>query len=171
MRLTLVTPPAAPPIERALAKDYCKVSWDYEDAVIDACIDAAVSWLDGQRGVLRRCIVNQVWRADIDRLGGYVALPFPDVSTVSAVFTDEEAGAVLFDRTDCGLRIRSGQGRPAAITFTAGFGTPSEVPPAISRAILILAGHFYWVRSGQSEREGIPREVDDLISPFRLLRV
>ncbi|SMO78904.1 head-tail connector protein [Paracoccus laeviglucosivorans] len=169
MRLQLITPPSDLPVTVAEAKDYCKVSWDYEDGVIEGCIKAAVSWLDGRRGVLRRCIVNQVWQGDIDRLGSTIALPFPDISAVTGVFTDGQAGEILFDQTACGLRIRGGLGRPARFTFTAGFGAPADVPPAITRAILMLTGHFYWVRSGKSD--GIPREVDDLISPFRLLRV
>lgn len=170
MRLTRVTPPAEHPISLQQAKMQCRVDDDYEDDLIQMDIDAAVSWLDGQRGVLRRCIVDQVWRADIDRLGGYVALPFPDVSAVSASFTDDQAGPVDFDRTDCGLRVRGGFGRPAALTFTAGFGGPDDVPPAICRAILLLVGHFFEVRTGEGGG-GIPREVDELISPFRLLRV
>jgi len=170
MRLTLVTPPAELPVSLEQAKLQCKVSSNDENDQVEQAIAAAVSWLDGQRGVLRRCIVNQVWRADIDRLGSYVALPFPDISTVAGVFADGEGGPVEFDRTDCGLRIRGGMGRPAAITFTAGFGAVADVPPAIIRAILLLTGHFYWVRSGGGDK-GLPREVDDLISPFRLMRV
>ena len=170
MRLTRVTPPAEHPVSLQQARMQCRVDDDYEDQLIQLDIDAAVSWLDGQRGVLRRCIVDQVWRADIDRLGGYVALPFPDISSVTAVFTDEEAGPVDFDRTDRGLRIRGGLGRPATVTFTAGFGGPEDVPPAICRAILLLVGHFFEVRTGEGTA-GIPREVDELISPFRLLRV
>lgn len=171
MRLTRVTPPVEHPVSLQQARMQCHVDDDYEDALIQMDIDAAVSWLDGQHGVLRRCIVNQVWRADIERLGGYVALPFPDVSAVSALFTDDQAGTVVFDRTDCGgLRIRGGLDRPASITFTAGFGTPAEVPPAICRAVLLLTGHFFKVRMGE-DSAGLPREVSELISPFRLLRV
>lgn len=170
MRLTRVTPPAEHPVSLQQARMQCRVDDDYEDELIQMDIDAAVSWLDGQRGVLRRCIVNQVWRADIDRLGGYIALPFPDVSAVSAVFTDDAAGLVDFDRADCGIRIRGGYGRPAAVTFTAGFGGREDVPAAICRAILLLVGHFFEVRTGTGGA-GFPREVDDLISPYRLLRL
>lgn len=170
MRLTRVSPPAAHPVSLEDARMQCRVDSDDEDWLIQQSIDAAVSWLDGQRGVLRRCIVNQVWRADISRLGDYVALPFPDVSEVSGVFTDGPAGSVVFDHDACGLYIRGGLGRPASFTFTAGFGDPQDVPPAICKAILMLTAYFFDTRDG-SDGGGIPRAVDDLISPFRLLRV
>ncbi len=170
MRLTRVTPPAEHPVSLQQARMQCRVDDDYEDELIQMDMDAAVSWLDGHRGVLRRCIVDQVWRADISRLGGYVALPFPDISQVSGTFTDADAGPVEFDHGVCGLRIHGGFGRPASFTFTAGFGAPADVPPAICRAILMLTAYFFDVRSGV-DTKGIPHEVDELISPFRLLRV
>lgn len=171
MRLQLVTPPVGAPVTLQQAKQHCRVDSDDDDALIQQAVDAAVSWLDGQRGVLRRCIVNQRWRADVSRLGTLVALPFPDVTDITGVFSDDAAGSVEFEQDDCRLRIRAGLGRPASFTFTAGFGSPAQVPPAIARAVLLLTGYFYDTRNGGGDRIGIPREVDDLISPFRLLRV
>ncbi len=86
MRLTLVTPPA-PFITLDEARSQCRVENDQEEnAVLERAIDAAISYLDGYRGILRRCIVNQQWRMDLARPCRTVRMPFPDISDVTVTY-------------------------------------------------------------------------------------
>lgn len=175
MRIRRVTPPAGNPVALDLVRMHCRIDDDYEDALVQQHLDAAVSWLDGYQGVLGRCIMTQGLRIDFDQMPGRFAIPMPDIGAVTAEYTDTDGGAVAFDRADCGgqtwITLRGPRGRPAAFSFTAGFGAAADVPPAIQQAILMLCGHFYDVRSVPERASGIPPEVDALISGFRMRRV
>lgn len=59
MRLRLIQGPADMPVTAALIKCQLDIDFADDDALIDAYISAAVSYLDGQGGILGRCIVNQ----------------------------------------------------------------------------------------------------------------
>lgn len=172
MRLTLVEPPV-PFITLDEAKAHCRVDHSDEDLLLQQAIDAAISHLDGYRGILRRCIVNQVWRLDVARPYRTVRLPFPDISAVSVAFTDEPSGAVPFEQAHDGLALTFGGvlGRPIAITFTAGFGPAEDVPAAIKIAALMLVNFFYNQRGGDGEGIAYPPEVDAMVSQFKVWRV
>ena len=174
MRLTLVNGPVGELVSFQAAKLQCRVDHDDEDELIDMAIQSAISYLDGYRGILGRCILTQTWRIELPRLGQAFALPFPDISTVTGDFTDAAAGAVDFATVDVGtrstIRVRSGFGRPAAFEFAAGFGKPADVPPAIRQAVLMLTAFFYR-RRGDDAAGGIPPEIMEILSPFVIRRV
>ncbi len=172
MSWVLVTPPAAQLVDLKEAKQQCRVDGDDENPVLQRAIDAAMSWLDGYRGVLGRCILSQSWRRTIPGGAGTVRFPFPDVSCVSAEFADDAGGAATYVIRDTDrIELRSVQGRPVNVTITAGFGNVSDVPPAIKQAALMLVDFYYNNRGGGSEGRGVPPEVDAMISPFRVWRV
>ncbi|MGL4443248.1 MAG: head-tail connector protein, partial [Alsobacter sp.] len=58
----LVTAPAVRIISLDEAKRHCRVIGTNEDALIEALILAAESYLDGHTGVLGRALINQTWR-------------------------------------------------------------------------------------------------------------
>lgn len=138
-------------------------------------IDAATAWLDGPTGILGRCLVTQTWRAELAAVTGPIRLPFPDTVIGSAVFTDAEGGELIhaFELQDQRplLRLRSGLGRPAAITFTAGYGAPADVPAAIRQAMLLLVAHWFDHRNAAPVRSPLPMTVDALLAPFRRMRL
>lgn len=171
MRLTLVEAPA-PFITLDEVKAQCRVDHTDEDVLLEQAIGAAISHLDGYRGTLRRCIVNQTWRLDVARPCRTVRLPFPDISEVSVAFTDAPVGPVPFSQCHDGLAINFGAvlGRPVTITFTAGFGPVDAVPPAIKTAALMLVNFFYSHRGG-GDGPMFPPEVDAMVSPFKVWRV
>lgn len=171
MRLTLVTPPAALPVTLGDAKLHCRVVGDDEDQLIADMVDAAVSYLDGYGGVLGRCLVTQTWRADLLSLADRISLPFPDAQITEMVYTDAAAGPVAWRWHESlampALVPLGGMGRPASITFTAGYGGPPQVPAALRLAILRLVAFWYDNRAIGGEPEGF----GDVISPFRVRRV
>lgn len=175
MRLVLVTPPAATPITLMEAKAQARVAYDDEDLLIQHYIDAATAWLDGPAGILGRCLVTQTWRAELAATAGPIWLPFPDTVIGSAVFTDAEGGelayGVVLQDQRLLLRPSSGFGRPAAITFTAGYGAPAEVPAAIRQAMLLLVTQWYEHRQVTGTGTALPFAVEALLAPHRRIRL
>ena len=175
MRLVLVVPPAATPITLSEAKAQARVEHDDEDLLIQQYIDAATAWLDGPAGILGRCLVPPTWRADLATVGPAIRLPFPDSLVDSAVFTDAEGGELIHelalqDQRPL-LRPITGLGRSAAITFTAGYGAPAEVPAAIRQAMLLLVTQWYEHRQVTGTGTALPFAVDALLAPFRRVRL
>ena len=175
MRLVLVTPPAATPITLSEAKAQARVAHDDEDLLIQHYIDAATAWLDGPTGILGRCLVTQTWRAELAAVTGPIWLPFPDTVIGSAVFTDAEGGELIHavelqDQRPL-LRLRSGLGRPAAITFAAGYGAPADVPAAIRQAMLLLVTQWYEHRQVTGTGTALPFAVEAMLAPHRRIRL
>lgn len=176
--LTRIVAPAEAPVMLAEAKAQLRVDHDDEDPLIQQYIDAATAWLDGLAGILGRCLVTQNWQMGLDAVTGPILLPFPDSEIDSAVFTDA-AGSDLdyrIDRRDQRLLVQplAGFGRPAAITFTAGYGAPADVPAAIRQAMLLLIGHWYEHREAVSlgaSPSALPMAVDALLAPYRRIRL
>lgn len=175
MRLVLVVPPAATPITLAEVKAQARVTHDDEDLLIQHYIDAATAWLDGPAGILGRCLVTQTWRAELAAVTGPIRLPFPDTVISSAVFTDAEGGELIHELALQDqhplLRPISGFGRPAAITFTAGYGAPADVPAAIRQAMLLLVTQWYEHRQVTGIEATLPFAVEALLAPYRRVRL
>ena len=175
MRLTLAIPPAETPIDLEDAKAQCRIIADDEILLIQSFLDAAVSWLDGYSGVLGRCMVTQTWRADITRLGETIALPFPDIQITSADFSDTEGGALVYEMHESlarpTLMPTGGFGRPVSVLFTAGYGSPDDVPEALKQAVRMLVQYFEARHADPFQSEAIMRAVQSLIAPFRVQRV
>jgi len=162
--------------------------------MVQGLLDAAASHFDGPRGVLGRCLINQVWRLSFsgwptDR---YIRLPFADVSAVSVKYRDGDNAehtvssgsvSILSDATGPVVRLSSDfalaslysdRDDAVQVTFTSGFGEdPSSVPAAIRQAILLLVAHWYKNREAVAETSyaELPLGVRNLISPYRVVMV
>lgn len=171
MRLILVAPPRELPVTLAQAKVQCRVDSDEDDLLIQGYLDAAVSHLDGYHGVLGRCLVTQTWRADVTAVGERLQLPFPDCTVTAVVHTDLLAGDLAWRWHESlahpAIVPLGGWGRPASVTFTAGFGPAQAVPHALKQAILLLVARWYDDRAVGA----IPDGFDDLVFPFRVRRL
>lgn len=188
MRPVLVVPPAADPVTLAEAKAQVGVTEPDWDRMLDGMIGAATAHLDGYGGILGRCLVEQVWRQDF-RTWGALHLPFPDARDVTVSFRDAQGaaqdvdpGAHWIDGDAAGpvVRFRSGWAcpgldgdgpAPVAVTFTAGYGAPHQVPASIRAAILMHVAGLFANREGLAETDVITtRAYRDLIAPHRAVR-
>ena len=157
LRPVLVTPASAL-VSTADAKAHLRVEDATDDALIDALVKAATDYLDGQAGLLGRCIGSQVWRQDYPDWASRLRLPFPDVTSVVVKYFDtanvEQTLAdtnydLLEDSKSSYIRFVDSFAEPSVyddrddvvqVTLTAGYAT---VPEAIIAVVKLLVGHWY----------------------------
>lgn len=200
----LVTPATVTPVSLNEAKLHLRVAFpddegnvpaSDEDAIIQAFIDAAVSYLDGPQGILGRCLVEQTWRADFSGFEQRLCLPFgPVISVVSVTWRNADGQIATVDddnyllQADAGgntyLVFRSGYNFPSslaefdpiAVTFKAGYPLVDEkptTPSALKVAILLLVGTWFENRDATvaTTINELPFAVNALISPFRRINL
>ena len=154
MRVALVTPPAGLPVSLEEDKAHLRVTEDAEDALILGQIKAAVAEMDGYRGTLGRCIMEQTWAVHLDGWWDTLRLPFTDVRDIAVTYLDADGVEQTVDPglytyaywgTGYGLRFEvlfnwpplfTGE-EPVTVTFTSGAATADEVDPGIKQAVLI----------------------------------
>lgn len=192
MPLILVTPPATDPVSLAEAKEHIHVDHNDEDVRIAGLILTATRKLDGQSGLLGRCLISQTWRMTLDRFSNEIVLPLPPCISVDRISYLNSAGdEVDVDAADYrvtglgsldGARIRAARGKSwpntfdtgsAFVEFTCGFGDdPEDVPEPLRTAILMHVGHLYEHRESVTLGTGFitetPHGYEDLIRDYRL---
>lgn len=166
------TPPAAPLVSIADLKVHLRVDFDDDNALITSLFDAAMSHLDGPRGVLGRCIQPQTWTWTIDCLTTAVRLPIPFVSEVSVKIVDSGA-AVEVARRSCGIWTEVAPVEPVrlAVALDITAGTPEDAWPAIAAAAKLLVGHWYSNRDAVvtgAAATALPLAVERLLSPLKV---
>lgn len=141
-------------------KIHLRVDGDAEDLLIAAYERAAVSHLDGYRGILGRCILSQQWEVTYSQAGLY-RLPLPDVTHVTA-----SAGTATLTHDCLGSMVCLTEG--ATITLTAAL--PEDALDTVRQAIRLLVAHWYANReavvTGTTSGE-LPLAVAMLIGPIR----
>lgn len=159
MALKLVTPPAATPVTIDEAKAQLNITHTEHDAQIVAMIQAATSHLDGQDGVLGRCIMPQTWDLTYDDFpDGAIMIPLPPLQSVQYVsYIDTDGNAQEVDPNDYVLDLQSYDGwvvpragfdwpatfnmiNAMSIRFVAGY---TAVPAAIKAAVLLMVADLY----------------------------
>lgn len=191
----LIVEPETSPVSLAEAKAHLRVDGSDDDALISIMVDAAVGHLDGWRGSLGRCLVNQTWRQDFAEWpsDGILRLPFPDVSAIDSVtyYDSEDAEQTVaganYERASDALGgyvalvaswsapSLSTRIAPVAVTFTAGFGAEAtDVPAAIRGAILLMVGNLYANREATAPAAAVaelPMGASMLLRPYRRMEV
>lgn len=181
MSLTLITPPAAEPINLADMKAHLRVTHSDEDALITGLIIAAVRAIEARCGI---AMMAQQWRLRLDEMPRCLILPIGPVSVIDAISvtdmagTDHSigAGGYAFAPGKPG-RLRADTPWPQAalggitIDFTAGFD--GAIPAPLLQAVKMLCGAFYEQRESTSEirRYAIPESFNALIAPHREMRL
>lgn len=174
---TLVTAPTTKPVTVPEVKRHCRVSSTVvtDDELLSHLIDVAVEHFDGYQGILGRCLITQTWKQTFDYFHDIMRLPFPAQGITSVKYLDAEGVEQTLDTSYYDLRhdgLSSFVQRersllwptiklePEAvrITFTAGFGSASEVPAPVRQAILLSVGSLY---SQTREDAGLRRVVID----------
>ena len=179
-----VTPPSEAPVTLEDVKAQAIVNFDDDDDLLTTLLDAAVSHLDGFRGVLGRAMVTQTWRVQQSRWSRDIHLSVPDVSAVAITYADTDGvdqtvapQHIRIHPTATGtmVQIRSAFDLPAletdnfapiSLDFTCGYGAASDVPAALKLAVKSLAAAWY-----EDRTQATPMAVSSLIQPFRWTQV
>lgn len=153
--------PAAEPVSLADVKSHLRVDHTDHDAMIASLISAAVADLDGYAGTLGRCMVNQEWRQDFKEWDWRFRLPFPNVSTATIAYQDENDAAqtvaasqfeiveahrgaeIVFKDAFQEPSTYDDEVAPISVTFTTGYGTAADVPQDIKIAIWLMVQMDY----------------------------
>lgn len=154
-----VTPPAGPVVPLPDLKAHLRVVGDHDDAHIVALEAAAVAHLDGWRGALGRCLLEQAWQVSYPGAGVW-RLPFPDVTAVTAV--DAAGDPVDADLSHDALGSRVEIGEAAVVTLTAAL--PADSIDAARVAIKLWVGAQY-------DGSDVPAAFDALVNTLRWVRL
>lgn len=183
MTLVLSEPPLSEPVTLAELKDHLRLDHNGEDALLNSLISTARQYLE-QRTSL--ALIDQSWRLCLDHWpnGNCVMLHKSPVQTIDNIEQFDIDGlpqtlssaSMLLDGKSKPARLYVGaQSAPGQaingieITFTAGFGTASDVPDTLKRAILIHAAHMYEFRgviSADQQPASVPEGYEVLLSPW-----
>lgn len=192
MRLMLITPPMTSAISLQEAKAQCRIEPedDTEDALLEAYIDAATRRLDGEAGLLGRCLIEQEWLLILESFSPAISLPLPPTIGVNSItYVDPTGEHVTIDPeryrvtglgTLGGATIRPRGSWPATagpdavtIEFTAGFGSdPADVPAPLRQAIREDVAAMYQHREAVTIGSGFMTETPmgwrDLVEDYRV---
>jgi len=181
MKPKLVTAPANDPVTLEDVKAHLRVFFTDDDEYLNGLIKAAVSHLDGYRGILNRCIVEQSWQTTYWRFCRKMETPFTDTTAVVLQYYDEDdelqtldPASYTFD-TDS-VRIKASVTLPSintarddAVTMISTHGY-DDVPESLLLAIKILVAHWYRNREPvmfNGSPAKVPFSVNTLIAPHR----
>ena len=160
-----VTAPAGPVVTLADLKTHLRVVGDHDNAHITSLEAAAVAHLDGWRGVLGRCILEQQWAVTYPEAGVW-RLPFPDVTAVTAIDGSGDPVDATLKHDSLGALVEINE--PATVTLTAAL--PEDALASVQVAIKI------WVKARYDDAEGPAMVAADaafqaLIGALRSVRV
>ena len=183
MGLVQTSAPAAEPILLADAKAHLRVDGTDEDALIGALISAA---REQAEAFLRRALITQTWRLDLDELPPCIALPFPPVASITSVdYTDTDGNSQTvatsvyeLDAAESIVRLKYNQVWPsirdhpdsASVTYVVGYGAAgTSVPASINQGMLMLIGHLFENRelSAPITISQVPMATMHLWMPYR----
>ena len=144
MKITRLIGPDYPVVDLDILKSDRAIAHSDDDGLLERLELEAVSRLDGYRGVLGRCILEQTWRIEIDCAGTY-RLPLPDVVSatvdgVEATLKHDARGAVI---------DLSGEG-PFQIDIVSKL--PDDLLDTVKRAIILDVGYHYENRLAEDMR-------------------
>lgn len=158
MGYRLITAPATYPVTLAETCSFLRREVGEDDTRINALIAAATGFLDGNTGMLGRCIVSQTWELVLDEFSSAIRLGLGPVSSVTSVKYLDTAGveqtvSAADYSTDLvsdpqWIVLNADSSWPSTmdavnvvtIRFVAGYAT---VPDTIKQAVLFLVSAMY----------------------------
>ncbi|MBT2215839.1 head-tail connector protein [Virgibacillus dakarensis] len=166
MNLKVITPPASSPVDLEYVKQYLRIDYDDEDALIQGMIDASVVHAEA---FTRRSLAPKTYELILNDYVGQVYLPNPPLISVDSVVNEYSTPIhyeVIEERGRAVVSL-SPEFDKAVITYQSGYG---ELPKPIEQAILLLVSHFYENREtvivGTSVVK-IPFSVESLLYPYK----
>lgn len=158
-----VNPPVGALVFLPDLKLHLRVDGDEDDTLIEALEQAAVSHLDGWRGLLGRCTLRQSWEVDYSAAGLH-RLPFPDAVSVTA-----SDGVATLHHDSLGSLVHV----DGPCTVTAVFELPADALNAVRLIVRLLVAHWYEHREASTAEplKDTPLAVDALLAPIRWTRI
>lgn len=190
MSLKLITAPSANPIDSSTVKLHLRVIGTSEDLLIDLYTLAAVSALDGDTGILGRCLMTQTWDYALDNFpSDEIKIPLPPLQSVTSIkYLDETGSEQTLDSSRYfvdsssvpGWVVVDADGWPTTydtanavtIRFVAGYTSAANVPASLKAALLLHIGDLFENRQNSTERQLYSNDAyDRLTYPYRLLGI
>lgn len=192
MALVLTSGPASEPVTLSEAKAHLRIDGSNEDVLLTSLILTSRLHVEAALGL---ALINQTWMLVLDRWpadGGGVDIPIQPLQAVTAVRVRDTSSAAtviaptqyLVDIVSKPPRLVWNNAAPPEpgrfangieIDLSTGFGaTAAAVPAPLKHAILMLTAHWYEHRDPieiGSVAARIPEAVNDLIQPFRKIRL
>jgi uncharacterized phiE125 gp8 family phage protein len=193
--LVRVTAPTTTPISLTEVKEHLRVDGTDQDSIIQAYLDAATAFVDGEWGWLGRALVEQTWRLTIDTFPcAEIKIPLPPLISVNSVIYFDAAGdpQTMVEDTDYFVDDQSEPGwitpmttwpatldaiNSVQIEFVAGYQSTSSpvdpaenVPASIKQAMLLMITD--WMEHRQNiitESVALPPYASQiLLRPYRV---
>lgn len=188
MIVKCTTAAAITPFSLDEVKAHLRVSHTEEDAYITTLISAVTSIAENYIG---RALFTSTWKFYLENFcKRKVTLPFPPLQSITSVryYNGESWVTMGSDEyqvdnvSEPGLIVPAAGGvwpvvdvqtiNPIEITFVAGYGARSELPPALRQALLYHITHLYDIREpvviGTLAMK-IPHTLIDIYQPYRIL--
>jgi len=184
MRTTVLVPPDGEPVSLSAVKEYLRIGHDGEDGLVADLVASARARLEAELDI---ALINRTVRIEFSRWPsglagrGVVIRPGPlralqAVRLVSGETETDLTEQFLF--ADGRLSRKPWTALPALpaavrveIEFEAGFGDEGSVPDDLKLAVKLLAAQGYRLRNSGGDEELFPREVDDLLAPYKGVRL
>lgn len=187
MAITLITAPAANPVDSATVKLHLRVIGTSEDALIDLYTNAAISALEK---TIEGALITQTWDFYLDSFASErIDITLPPLQSVTSikyldangaqqtlsntrytVDTASKPGGVVVDSD--GWPVTYDTVNAVIIRFVAGFGSAADVPASLRSALLLHIGDLYENRQTGSERQVFNNPAYDLLTyPYRILSI
>ncbi|MBO6918243.1 MAG: phage head-tail connector protein [Rhizobiaceae bacterium] len=183
MTLVITQPPIAEPVTLDEVKTHLRIDHDKEDDLLNALISTAREYLESRTQL---ALITQSWRLCLDAWpkDQCLLLQKSPVQTIDQIEQFDQSG--LAQILSANNMILDGNAHPARlythdqsnpdraingieITFTAGFGSASDVPDTLKRAILTHIAHMYEFRgviSQSMQPASVPHGYEALICPW-----
>lgn len=187
MKTTVIAPPDGEPVSLSAVKDFLRIGHAGEDALVGGLIASARARLEAELGLALVARAVQLtlnaWPRALTKRG--LRLEPGPVSSLLDVVSVSASG----DREIITSRfvIRGGRlclrpwgfvpvievGGHVEVTFETGYGAPDTVPEDLVLAVKMLAAQGYHVRDGgrESDEDALPSEIDELLAPYRGVRL
>jgi uncharacterized phiE125 gp8 family phage protein len=188
--LETVTAPASSGVSLAALKEHLRITHTAEDPRLEDLLAAAEEYVAATYGIR---LLAGTYRASWNRFPvSSILLPVRPVTSITSVIYDPADGGAeaTVDASVYGLSayssppriyLNAGQSWPGAIdlpasvrvVFVAGWTDRPSIPPTVTRAVKLLAAHFYERSEAYEVAAGgglveVPGGVESLLSAHRI---
>ena len=198
MNLRLITEPTAEPITLEQARLHLRLDAEGspathpDDTLVEGLIKTAREYLDGDDGLLGRCLMTQTWELVMDQFPGCeIRVPLPPLQSITSVKYDDLDGVEQTIASSNYIVDNVAKNKPGWIVpiaayawpatldringvrvrFVAGYGNAAQIPTPIIHAMYLWIGHLYGNREqvAPTNMQAIPFGVEALLANYRIM--